>query len=266
MLFKTPRSKPNLEADNYSLTYDGYNLERVKCIKFLGVFIEESLNWSDHINYVGKKVSKVNGVLYQLRKTAPKMLRIAVFNALVQSHLSYGILVWGSSPATNKLNKLFINQKKALRNVFGVRRVNKHQHGNTKRVFNENNVLTVYGLYYKFILAEGFRIMNADGYPTLLRKHFQTSDVNKKRFICPRLYYKDNMHNMLYAVPRIWNAIINSSHFSGNFRTMSSFNNKAKQFILMYQSHGSNNTWEPSNLDAHTFLVTASKNPESFTQ
>ena len=266
MLFKTPRSKPNLEADNYSLTYDGYNLERVKCIKFLGVFIEESLNWSDHINYVGKKVSKVNGVLYQLRKTAPKMLRIAVFNALVQSHLSYGILVWGSSAATNRLNKLFVNQKKALRNVFGVRRANKHQHGNTKRVFNENNVLTVYGLYYKFILAEGFRIMNADGYPTLLRQHFQTSDVNKKRFICPRVYYKDNMHNMLYAVPRIWNAVINSSHFSGKFRTMSSFNNKAKQFILMYQSLGSNNTWEPSNLDAQTFLVTASKNPESFTR
>ena len=94
----------------------------------------------------------------------------------------------------NRSGKLFVNQKKALRNVFGVRRPNKHQHGNTKRVFNENNVLTVlYGLYYKFILAEGFRIMNAEGYPTLLRKHFQTSDVNKQRFICPRFYYKDEL-------------------------------------------------------------------------
>ena len=263
MLFRTPRSKPNFEADNYTLTYDGFNLQRVKCIKFLGVFIEESLNWSDHINYIGKKISKVNGVLYQLRKTAPKMLRIAIFNALVQSHLSYGITVWGSNTATNKLNKLFINQKKALRNVFGIRRVNKHQQGNTKHVFNENKVLSVYGLYHKFILTEGFQLVHAGGYPTLLRKHFQTSAVNDKRFICPRVYYKDNMHNMLYAVPRIWNAVNNSSYLPKNIKSISSFKNNIKQFILMYQSNGSNNTWEPSNLDAQTFFVTASKNPES---
>ena len=33
----------------------------------------------------------VNRVLYQIRKTVPRTLQVSIFNALIQSHLSYGI-------------------------------------------------------------------------------------------------------------------------------------------------------------------------------
>ena len=54
---------------------------------------------------VAKKLATVNGVLYQMRKTLPKSRRYAVFNALIQSHLSYGISVWGCGGDSNRLKK-----------------------------------------------------------------------------------------------------------------------------------------------------------------
>ena len=111
-----------------------------------------------------------------MRKTLPKSLRIAVFNALIQSHLSYGISVWGCGGDSNRLKKVFIAQKKAIRNAFGVRRVNKDIPGNTKIVFNNNKILTVHNiLYTKFIVSEAYQLMNNPNHPVLLSEHFSKS-------------------------------------------------------------------------------------------
>ena len=146
MFFRPPRGKDDSDNDDFRVKYDGYSLERVSSIKFLGIFIEQSLNLNLQVASVAKKLATVNGVLYQMRKTLPKSLRIAVFNALIQSHLSYGISVWGCGGDSNRLKKVFIAQKKAIRNAFGVRRVNKDIPGNTKIVFNNNKILTVHNI------------------------------------------------------------------------------------------------------------------------
>ena len=43
------------------------NLERVKSIKFLGVIINDCLNWDDHKKYVKSKISRNLGILYKCR-------------------------------------------------------------------------------------------------------------------------------------------------------------------------------------------------------
>ena len=110
-----------------------------------------------------------------MRKTLPKSLRIAVFNALIQSHLSYGISVWGCGGDSNRLKKVFIAQKKAIRNAFGVRRVNKDIPGNTQIVFNNNKILTVHNIYTNFIVSEAYQLMNNPNHPVLLSEHFSKS-------------------------------------------------------------------------------------------
>ena len=57
-----------------------------------------------------------------MRRIITKNLRSSVYNALVNSHLSYGISVWGSSANQTKLNNLFVLQKKAIRNLFGIKK------------------------------------------------------------------------------------------------------------------------------------------------
>jgi hypothetical protein len=69
------------------------------------VHIDETLNWSVQTSHVVKKLAKVNGVLYQIRKTVPRTLLVSIFNALIQLHLSYGISVWGCGGDTCSLLK-----------------------------------------------------------------------------------------------------------------------------------------------------------------
>ena len=91
-------------------------LERVRSIKFLGIIIDEQLNWVKQTNSLICKLSKTCSTLRDLSCCLPKSLRPPVFNALVNSHISYGITVWGGNSVN--LEKVFRTQKKCIRSLF----------------------------------------------------------------------------------------------------------------------------------------------------
>ena len=50
------------------LLLDDNVLERVTCTTFLGVFLDEKLNWVQHVNHVANKISKGLGMMGRCRK------------------------------------------------------------------------------------------------------------------------------------------------------------------------------------------------------
>ena len=89
-------------------------LNRVKYVKFLGILMDEHLNWKYHITKLSKKLSRTCGMLFKIRKLLPINILINVYNSLFMSFLQYGIVVWGLTFAsyTNCIAKI---QKKAIR-------------------------------------------------------------------------------------------------------------------------------------------------------
>ena len=65
-------------------------LKPSKYVKYLGIFIDENLSWSTHINKLSKKISRANGILAKLRYFATKKILILVYNAIFYSQLLYG--------------------------------------------------------------------------------------------------------------------------------------------------------------------------------
>ena len=61
-------------------------MKRVKTKTILGVVIDRSLGWHDHIDSVCKKVKKGLGVLRRIRDVVPSDSLIKVFNATIQPH------------------------------------------------------------------------------------------------------------------------------------------------------------------------------------
>ena len=55
---KIPKKLPMLVLNNTTL-------ERFNLIKFLGVILDENINWNRHIEVVENKISKNIGVLYR---------------------------------------------------------------------------------------------------------------------------------------------------------------------------------------------------------
>ena len=85
--------------------------ELVRDVRFLGVIINESLSWSQHIKTVQSKMACYVGIMYKIKKYLPLKARLQIHHSLVQSHVSYCSLVWGFS-AKSCIEKIFIQQKK----------------------------------------------------------------------------------------------------------------------------------------------------------
>ena len=89
-------SKSHLKKFNLNINKN--HIEQVSLfIKYLGVHLDNKLSWQEHINILQTKLSKFSGLVFHLRTFVPKNVIIMLYNALVGSHLRYGITSWGSS-------------------------------------------------------------------------------------------------------------------------------------------------------------------------
>ena len=83
-------------------------------VKYLGIVIDSTLSWSNHIDNVATKISKTIGLLYKIRYFIDIKIIKTLYYSLVYPHLIYGVEVWGSADDTH-LNRLLILQKKIVR-------------------------------------------------------------------------------------------------------------------------------------------------------
>ncbi len=60
------------KCEEFNIIINGDALKRAECVKFLGVYIDSKLSWSEHINYISKKVARSTGVLSKLKHLLPK--------------------------------------------------------------------------------------------------------------------------------------------------------------------------------------------------
>ena len=105
---------------NVTLLMNKKAIEQKDHVKYLGVLVDEHLNWGFHIPHIAKKIGRGIGIMIRLRQyLSPHMLK-NIYYCLIYSHLCYGIQVWGSAAIT-ALNKLIVLQKKAIRILSGKR-------------------------------------------------------------------------------------------------------------------------------------------------
>jgi hypothetical protein len=144
IIFHTPKKK----VKPLSLKINNTVIERVKEFNFLGLTINEHLNWKAHINKIANKISKSLGILNKLKHFLPLHTKVLMYNSLILSYLNFGILAWGYE--CNRITKL---QKKAIR-IISISKYNAHTEPIFKalKLLKVNDILRVQQLkfYYKF--------------------------------------------------------------------------------------------------------------------
>ena len=107
MIIKSPQKRLNTPI-NVSIQGNGGNtfpLERKDQVKYLGVLIDDKINWKHHISFVCSRVGRNSGILIKLRHyLTPLELRQIYFN-LINPYISYAIVAWGCAYKSN-LKKL----------------------------------------------------------------------------------------------------------------------------------------------------------------
>ena len=102
----------------FEIKIDNHFISKKKCIKYLGVLMDNNLDWKHHIKQVCKKISSGAWVIARLRNYVNTCTLKSVYYFLIHSHLSYCINTWGSASSCN-LKPLKILQKHIIRLIAG---------------------------------------------------------------------------------------------------------------------------------------------------
>eukprot|EP00918_Siedleckia_nematoides_P060211 GHVU01131360.1.p1 GENE.GHVU01131360.1~~GHVU01131360.1.p1 ORF type:complete len:242 (-),score=24.81 GHVU01131360.1:838-1563(-) len=104
------RDIPTIEINNATI-------ERVTTFNFLGIQINEKLTWQEQTTKICNKLKQNLYLINNIKSILPKCKLIDIYYAHFHSHLTYGIRVWGPMLNNTQINKIYQEQKKALRYI-----------------------------------------------------------------------------------------------------------------------------------------------------
>ena len=114
MMF-TPRPVDDLP----DIFFDGKKLEWVSDIKYLGMTIDNKLNFTLHTQEVYRKLSKYQGIFYSLSSLLPQSTLLSMYYSLVYPVIIQNVIVWGGVPVAN-LRNINVTINKILRFILKV--------------------------------------------------------------------------------------------------------------------------------------------------
>ena len=82
-------------VEEVELLVNENTIEQTDSFKYLGVKLNETMEWSDHIDYIHSKVAKRLGLLKRVKLLLPVKSREIMCNTVIQPILDYGDIVWG---------------------------------------------------------------------------------------------------------------------------------------------------------------------------
>ena len=119
MLKSKHRSIQNCD-ETFDLKIRDKSLDTVEKTKYLGVHIDQNLDWKEHIKYVASKVSRAFSFLKYAKNLVPSITLINLYKRIVEPHFRYCCSVWGCCSSTEK-NRLQRLQNRAARIITGSR-------------------------------------------------------------------------------------------------------------------------------------------------
>lgn len=168
--------------DQTEITIDIANGETTSSTKFLGIIINENLNWSEHVDSLASKLNSVTYAIRTLNKTLNSEAMKVIYHANFESVAKYGIIFWG---CCGEFQKIFIIQKRIIRVICG-----KLFRESCRSVFYQNNIMTIIGLYIYECLMFFFK--NRDQFGTNYIPHGFNTRTKNVNYPIHRLQVTEN--------------------------------------------------------------------------
>lgn len=226
----TKRRKPI--GKQIKIMINNQEIERVKFTNFLGVIIDEHIDWREHIRMIEKKIAKTIGILFKIKHLLNAKSMLAVYNSLIFSYLSYCNIIWGCNTKTS-LKRILLFQKTFLRLL-----TSKNRRTHTAPLFKQFKILKIDDLYVYLVSQFVFKwLVNDPTYTTLFKNyftkneqihHYNTRQINN---LYPGIYRSKEIGFFSITVqgPRIWNSFPN---YIKDIRSFDSFKTCIKSYLI----------------------------------
>lgn len=216
-------SLKNVNRPNFnSITIDNKSSSTIKAVentKYLGIIIDQHLKWSDHINYLTKKIRKLIHKFYMLKEFLNVRVITLVYKALIESLLRYGIIVWGGTYKC-KLQPLAVIQNSILKIMF-----NKNWLFPTNLLYNDE-ICNINTLYIQSVCSY---IHKTEKLKNIVSHQHQTRGKINRHVIIPISRKTINLKFIDYLAPKFYNLLPNEIK---QIKSKKNFNKKSKMFII----------------------------------
>ena len=189
-------------------------------IKYLGVLIDDDLNWKQQIKEQCSNVARGSWALNQLKHIADKQTLRSVYeqtlrfvhHCLIYSHLQYCISSWGTA-LESTLAPLFILQKRSIRLLTG-----SEYREHTNPLFYRAKCLKLKDIYSLETAKLMYKIhnnilsfANLDKFNQIKNCYtHKTRLSHKNNFFLPRTRTRLGQKSLAFAGIKIWNEIPSS--------------------------------------------------------
>ena len=206
MLF-TPKG---FSRDMDYISIDGHRIEEVKQTKFLGVILDNKLNWHAHCDYICSKMSKGIGIIIITRKVFNEITLLSLYNSLILPYVSYCIHVWGRAYDTH-LKHVLVLQNKGVRVIAGV-----PPRTNVDHFYLELDILPVRKIFVYTISIFMYKYMNPmlpelflDMFTSISDIHnYDTRQATNRNLLVSFKSTSRGQQSITYIGPHVWNFIL----------------------------------------------------------
>ncbi|CAF4750832.1 unnamed protein product [Pieris macdunnoughi] len=126
---------PNVKSKECDIMLNEGKLEFINQTVFLGITLDEKLQWGPHITSLAGRLSSAVYAVRKIRYLTNVETARLVYFSYFHSIMSYGILLWGRAA---DIESIFILQKRAVRAIYNLRRCE-----SLRELFKKINIMTV---------------------------------------------------------------------------------------------------------------------------
>ena len=219
-------------SDNFTIKINKFKLSPLHYVKYLGVFIDETLNWNYQIEQLSQKLAKSNGIISKLRHYIPQKSCLSIYFSIFYSHLLHVSTVWQFTSKDN-INKIFMLQKHCIR-LMTFSELSKP----TSSLFHSLKILKLEDIFRHQTLNFMLDFHN-DITPDAFKNYFTYSSVRHKHhtrnlnlFYVPSYNFVNYGKNCIRNFgPRLWNHFYKNV---SNFRSKINAPKLQKEFVKSY--------------------------------
>ena len=212
-----------------SITFENFTIKKVVSKSYLGVTLDENLNWKVHIKELEKSLIKLSNSFKIIKHKIPDENKLLLYYAYVYSKIQYGLEVFGSASAT-EMRKIQTKQNTALKILFS-----KDFYTPTIQLHHDLSVLLVKDIYKLYLTKFVYKHQNG-----LLPEAFDDYFIKNDTFHTHFTRQNMNLHKSQYKNQTGQKMIKHKgitfwNEFPSNVRNAVSINvftRKAKEYLL----------------------------------
>ena len=207
-----------------NLLYKGKTIRQVVKHKLLGITIDQTLSWNDHIKDVIKQVSSSVFQLSQIKNFLDFHCKRLFYFAFIQSRLGYCSTVWGKCAPSN-LKPLYSLQKRAVKMIGAKQLTN----SSSLKMYKSLQILPLHS-YIKYTTLILMHKIAQGTCPSYLQTMIQFQTQRQSgRAIIPKPKIDIFKSAFSYNGSKEWNTIPSEYR---DISSISDFKEKIKRFIF----------------------------------